>query len=82
MSDQVCVYGTNWCPDTARSRKCLQRLEVEYVWYDIDNDEDARAFVEQVNNGTRSVPIILFPDGSVLIEPDDSELEKKLSELG
>jgi mycoredoxin len=80
MDNRVCLYGTSWCPDTARSRECLQRLGVEYTWYDIDEDKDACAFVERTNNGNRSVPTILFPDGSVLVEPSDNELEKKLSE--
>jgi len=79
MDNQVCLYGTSWCPDTRRSRHCLQRLGCEYTWYDIDEDKDACAFVERVNSGNRSVPTILFPDGSVLVEPSDAELEKKLS---
>ncbi|MFC1988570.1 mycoredoxin [Chloroflexota bacterium] len=76
MSDQICVYGTDWCPDCARSRKCLAKLGIEYVWHDIDKDREACAFVEKVNKGNRSVPTILFPDGSILVEPSDAELEK------
>ncbi len=77
MADKICVYGTTWCPDTRRSRACLDRLKIDYHWYDIDKDSDARALVEKVNKGNRSVPTIVFPDGSVLVEPSDSELEKK-----
>ena len=77
MPEQICVYGTDWCPDTDRSRKCLAKLGIQYTWYDIAKDKDACAFVEKVNNGNRSVPTILFPDGSILVEPSDTELEKK-----
>lgn len=77
MPEQICVYGTNWCPDTTRSRKCLAKLGIEYTWHDIDKDEDARSFVEKVNKGNRSIPTILFPDGSILVESSDVELEKK-----
>ena len=77
MPEQICVYGTDWCPDTARARKRLSKLGIKYIWYDIDRDKDVCAFVEQVNNGNRSVPTILFPDGSILVEPSDPELEKK-----
>jgi len=80
MDNQICLYGTHWCPDTARLKQCLRKLGVEYIWYDIDEDKDACAFVEHTNNGNRSVPTILFPDGSVLVEPSDNELEKKLAE--
>jgi mycoredoxin len=79
MDNQVCLHGTSWCPDTARSRECIQRLGVEYIWCDIDKHKDACAFVERVNSGNRSVLTILFPDGSVLVEPSDTELGKKLS---
>lgn len=77
MPEQICVYGTGWCPDTARSRKCLDKLGIKYTWHDIDKDKDACAFVEKVNQGNRSVPTILFPDGSIIVEPSDAELEKK-----
>ena len=77
MAKQICVYGTTWCPDTRRSRQCLDRLGTDYVWYDIEQDKDACAFVEKVNKGKRSVPTILFPDGSILVEPSDAQLEKK-----
>ncbi|MDO8442828.1 MAG: glutaredoxin domain-containing protein [bacterium] len=77
MPEQICVYGTDWCPDTARTRKCLAKLGIDYTWHNIDKDKDACAFVEEVNNGNRSVPTILFPDGSIFVEPSDAELEKK-----
>lgn len=79
MAEQVCVYGTNWCGDTARSVRCLKRLGIPFVWYDIEQDKDACAFVERVNKGKRSVPTIVLSDDSILVEPTDSELEKKLS---
>jgi mycoredoxin len=34
--------------------------------------------VVKINKGNRSVPTIVFPDGSVLVEPSNAELEKKL----
>lgn len=79
MAEQIYVYGTTWCRDTLRSKQCLARLGIEFVWYDIDKDKDACAFVERVNRGNRSVPTIVFPDGSILVEPTDAELERKLS---
>jgi len=77
MAEKICVYGTSWCHDTIRARKCLERLGVDYKWLDVDKDEKASAYVRQVNKGSRSVPTIVFPDGSILVEPSDSELEGK-----
>ncbi len=77
MPEQIYVYGTNWCPQTTRSVKCLKRLGKTFIWFDIDRDKEACAFVEKVNKGNRSVPTIVFPDGTILVEPTDAELEEK-----
>ena len=79
MPEQICVYGANWCPDTARCVQLLRRLGISFDWFDIDQDKKACTFVEQVNSGNRSVPTIVFPDGSILVEPTDAELDKKLA---
>jgi glutaredoxin len=50
-----------------------------YKWIDIDRDPEARAYVQQINGGYRSVPTIVFPDGSILVEPSHAELAEKLS---
>jgi glutaredoxin len=45
---------------------------------DIDADPAGRKYVESVNRGFRSVPTIVFPDGSILVEPSNMELSRKL----
>ena len=75
---QIIVYGTTWCPDTRRSRAFLDQNNILYQWIDIDTESEARKYVEQVNNGNRSVPTIVFPDGGTLVEPSNMELAKKL----
>jgi len=76
---QIIMYGTSWCGDCARAKRMFDKKAVKFTWNDIDKDAGARAFVEGVNRGNRSVPTIVFPDGSILVEPSDSELEKKLN---
>jgi mycoredoxin len=79
MSSEIIVmYGTSWCPDTERAGQCLKRNGIKFVWCDIDQDKKGCAFVERVNRGKRRVPTILFPDGSILVEPSNVELENKL----
>jgi mycoredoxin len=75
--NQIVVYGTTWCGDTRRALRWLDQNHVQYHWIDIDKDRDASKFVEKTNHGCRSVPTIIFPDGSVLVEPSIFELEKK-----
>ncbi|MGI8643813.1 MAG: glutaredoxin domain-containing protein [Thermomicrobiales bacterium] len=82
-NDGLTVYGTTWCGDTKRSRALLDRLGVEYGFVDIDQAEAAGAWVEQQNNGSRSVPTIaVTKSGPVLTEPSDAELETALREQG
>jgi mycoredoxin len=58
----------------------LKQNNILFKWFNIDKDIDAREFVMAVNNGNRSVPTIVFPDGEILVEPSTRELEKKISE--
>ncbi|MCL2706792.1 MAG: glutathione S-transferase N-terminal domain-containing protein [Dehalococcoidia bacterium] len=83
MQDEIKIkmYGTEWCPDCALAKYVFDQRGISYKWIDISTDSEAVAFVEKTNNGNRSVPTIIFPDGTVLVEPSKSVLEKKLDEL-
>jgi glutaredoxin len=48
---------------------------------DIDSDEIGEELVLSTNHGMRSVPTIVFEDGSILVEPTDTELQHKLKEV-
>lgn len=74
----ITVYGTSWCGDCNRARRFFDERSIAYTWIDIDTDLQARKFVEETNHGFRSVPTIIFPDGSILVEPSYSQLVKKL----
>ncbi len=80
MSHQkkIIMYGTIWCSDCHRSREFLDKQRIPYEWVDVEQDAKAMAYVTQVNQGQRRVPTILFPDGSILVEPSDAELGAKL----
>ena len=78
---QIIMYGTTWCPDCARAKQVLTKSGTEFKWIDIEKDEKARDYIVKVNKGFRSVPTIVFPDGSILVEPSNAELEKKISAI-
>jgi mycoredoxin len=75
---KIVMYGTTWCGGSRTARRVLDENHIEYDWIDIDQDVDARKYVEEVNRGYRSVPTIVFPDGSMLVEPTLSTLKQKL----
>ncbi|MGD1991584.1 MAG: glutaredoxin domain-containing protein [Anaerolineae bacterium] len=74
----ILFYGTSWCPGVWATRRLFDQRGIPYRWIDINEDQEASAYVERVNNGNRSVPTIVFPDGSILVEPSRSELARKL----
>jgi thioredoxin reductase (NADPH) len=74
----IVVYSTTWCPDCRRAKKFFGEQRIPYVNIDIEADAEAMAFVEKVNQGKRSVPTIIFPDGQILVEPSNAQLADKL----
>jgi thioredoxin reductase (NADPH) len=76
--DQITVYGAPWCPDCRRSKAFLQEQRIPFIWVDIDRDADGLRFVEELQRGGRTIPTIVFPDGSHLLEPSNTELAEKL----
>lgn len=86
MSDQnnspVVVYSTTWCPDCIMAKKVLESMKVEYTDINIEQEPDAVETVLSINNGNRSVPTIVFADGSTLTEPSVVVLRNRIEQLG
>jgi len=79
MSEQtIRIYGVEWCGDCIRTRRFLNKNEIEYQWINIDRDKAGEQIVMTLNNGMRSVPTIIFGDGSKLVEPSTTTLAEKL----
>lgn len=76
--DQITVYGAPWCPDCRRSKAFLMEQRIPFAWVDIDTDAEGLRFVEDLQGGGRTIPTIVFPDGSHLLEPSNAELADKL----
>jgi glutaredoxin len=80
-SQRVVVYGASWCPDARRARRFFDDHGVEYRWIDIDEDNEARDFVKRTNGGQIIIPVIVFPDESILVEPTNYDLAAKMEAL-
>ena len=76
--DRITVYGVSWCSDCRRTRAVFEEESVPFVWIDIDENKLGEKFVLATNRGNRSVPTIIFPDGSVLVEPGSGQLRRSL----
>jgi glutaredoxin len=72
-------YGALWCGDCRRSKRFLDKHDIPYEFIDTDQNAEAAAIARSYNRGRLSIPTIVFPDGSFVIEPSDRELAQKLA---
>lgn len=75
---KIVMYGAMWCGDCLRAKKFFDRQGVAYDWIDLEQNPDAVEIVLKQNNGMRSIPTIFFPDGEVMVEPNNAQLAQKL----
>lgn len=59
----------------------MDSLNVQYTIIDVEADPSASEKVIEINGGQRSIPVIIFPDGTHLTEPSDNDLKAKLEAL-
>ena len=76
---KIKMYATAWCGDCRMARRWFDAHSIPYEWINIEDDDEAAAYVLKINRGFRSVPTIVFPDGSILVEPSPRELAAKFS---
>ena len=65
----------------SRSKRLMDSLNVNYTIIDVEADPSASEKVIEINGGQRSIPVIVFPDGTHLTEPSDNDLKAKLESL-
>ena len=78
MANEITIFGTWWCGDCLRTKRFFDSYNIKYQWVDIDKDAAGEKFVLDTNHGMRSVPTIVFPDGSILVEPNEAKLKETL----
>ena len=76
--DGIRVAGTLWSPHSHNVKDFLSRNRIPYQWQDIEIDEGARVLVDSVVGEDRRLPVVFFPDGSTLIQPDYRILADKV----
>lgn len=73
------MYTTSWCGYCVRLKKMLDRQGISYAEVNIEQDEAAAEFVMSVNGGNRTVPTVVFPDGTALTNPSIEQVKARLS---
>ena len=79
MSGQLIMYTTQWCGYCRNLKKQLGRDGIEMAEVDIEQDPAAAEFVMSVNGGNQTVPTIVLPDGTTLVNPSAAQVRDRLS---
>jgi thioredoxin reductase (NADPH) len=75
------VLGTRWSPRSYELRDFLARNRVPYQWIDVEgsaNDPETKRLVEALGPEVSSLPVVLFPDGTKLLESLPADVAAKV----
>src|SRR6516162_5764082 len=75
------VLGTRWSPKSYELRDFLARNRVPYQWMDVEisaNDPETKRLLEVLGPEASSLPVVLFPDGTKLLESAPAEVAQKV----
>ena len=75
---KILMYGTPTCRDCVLAKQVFAEKNIDFDYIDISNDEEATKKAIELNNGMRRIPVIVFQDQSILVEPNREELIAKL----
>ena len=79
MPGQLTMYTTSWCGFCRTLKKQLARAGIEISEVNIERDPAAAEYVMSVNGGHRTVPTVLFPDGTALVNPSAAQVRERLA---
>jgi thioredoxin reductase (NADPH) len=75
--DGIRIAGTLWSLPSHETKDFLTRHQIPYQWLDIEADSTTRKLVEDASPDIK-LPVIFFPDGTLLVAPDLRELADKV----
>ena len=79
MSGQLIMYTTPWCGFCRNLKKQLARDGIEMTEVDIEQDPAACEFVMSVNGGNQTVPTVVLPEGTTLVNPTAAQVRERLA---
>ncbi|MBZ5644320.1 MAG: FAD-dependent oxidoreductase [Acidobacteriia bacterium] len=75
------VLGTRWSPRSYELRDFLARSHVPYQWIDVElsaADPETKRLLDALGPEASKLPVVLFPDGTKLLETAPTEVAKKV----
>ena len=75
------MYTTEWCGYCKRLKNQLNEIGIHFDEINIEEVPGTAEIVEKVNGGNRTVPTLVFTDGTAMTNPSAKQVQEKLSEL-
>ena len=75
------LLGTRWSPQSYALREFLARNHVPYQWLDVEaaeRDAEVRRVLQSVESEDIKLPVLLFPDGERIAQPDPSQIADRI----
>jgi mycoredoxin len=76
---QVTMYTTTWCGYCVRLKRLMALEGIQFAEVDIEVDARAADLVMAANGGNRTVPTLVFPDGTALTNPSIEQVKAQLA---
>lgn len=73
------LYTTPSCGFCLRLKGRLDKSGIGYSEVDVESDDAGATFVEETNDGARTVPVVVYPDGSVVTNPEPGDVLTRMS---
>jgi thioredoxin reductase (NADPH) len=72
------VVGNRWSPDSHQVKDFLARNQIPYEWLDIEQSKEGQQLVEYARCSRLQLPLVLFSDGSSLLQPKPLQLAERI----
>jgi thioredoxin reductase (NADPH) len=72
------VIGSRFSPESRRLREFLARNRMPHQWIDLEEDQDAEAFLKRLSVDPKETPVVIAGQCQVLRNPTNTELGKVL----
>jgi len=70
----ITLYGADWCPDCRLAKHFFEQHHIVIEYINVEEEPEKVDEAEKLSGG-KSIPVVVFPDNTFLVEPTKEELE-------
>jgi thioredoxin reductase (NADPH) len=74
----VRLIGNRWSAASHQLKDFLARNQWPYQWLDVEENTEAQRLVELTQAAPTQLPIVVFPDGSHIVQPTNEQVAAKI----